>query len=89
MKGPEMDKNEKKQLTTEEALKELMLRPKEDSEEKIVDRFVDLILDLIAERSEEKAEEAILAEKGGKSILFQPLFFQGINYVLFFLIRLF
>ncbi len=53
-----MDENDKT-LTTEEALKELMLRPKEDSEEEIVNRFVDLIIDLIAERSEEKAEEAV------------------------------
>ncbi len=53
-----MDENEKKQLTTEEALKHLMKTTEGDIEDEI-NRFVDLILDLIAERSEEKAEEAV------------------------------
>ena len=57
MKGSEMDENEKKQLTTEEALKHLMKTTEGEDEE--IDRFVDLIIDLIAERSEEKAEEAV------------------------------
>lgn len=49
-------------LTTEEALKELLKReggPEYTQELEDIDRFVDLIIDLIAERSEEKAEEAV------------------------------
>ena len=50
--------NEKKQLTTEEALKHLMKTTEGDTEDEI-NRFVDLIIDLIAERSEEKAQEVL------------------------------
>ena len=49
-----------KNLTTEEALKELMLKDYENMEETdMINRFVDLIIDLIAERSEDKAEERV------------------------------
>ena len=47
-----------KNLTTEEALRELM-KNTDDDHDAVADRFVDLIIDLIAERSEEKAEEVV------------------------------
>ncbi len=55
-----MDENEKKQLTTEEALRKTLSDVSFTKEEEDqMNRFVDLIIDLIAERAEEKAEEAV------------------------------